>query len=448
MPNLAISRSAALVALLCSVLLSACGGGSSGGGQAVAPNGPPGTLDPSFGTGGTVVTTGAAALSANAMALQPDGKIVVVGSSGVDAGKTFYLARYNGDGSLDTSFGRNGTVLTSIGAGDAQAHAVALQPDGLIVTAGDAAGLCVVVRYRGDGALDVDFGEGGVAYGPEGACTAVAVQADAKLLAAGGPSSEWAVLRFNQDGRPDPSFGIAGRSTLDCAANFLPGACHVSAMLLQPDAKIVVAGSYTTIAAAGPYNSPLFLIRSIGAITRLNVDGTSDTSFGTGGIVTTRSFSEQSFLASVVTRTNASIVVAGSSGSGSRSDFLLADYSNSGTLDPGFGTGGVTMTHLGDQGTTDGANALALQANGKIDVAGSSTLASGQSEIAIARYATDGELDAAFGNAGKVLTTLGSSTSASAITIQPDGRILVTGTVTTEASTQAIFVARYFGDAV
>src|SRR2546423_1755792 len=123
----------------------------------------PGDLDPTFGTAGKVLTpVGAAEDSASAVAVQPDGKIVVAGPTVVSGkGWSFGVVRYNPDGTLDPGFGAGGKVVTGIGTGDDTPTAVALQQDGKIVVAGSSASIgrsdFAVVRYNPDGTLDTNF---------------------------------------------------------------------------------------------------------------------------------------------------------------------------------------------------------------------------------------------------------------------------------------------------
>jgi len=189
----------------------------------------PGDLDPSFGNGGKVITEfGVGNSSANAAAVQPDGKFVAVGSNrtgnvgGPDTYK-FVLSRYNTNGSLDTAFGTGGTVVTAIGNRDNVAFAVAIQSDGKIVAAGYSSNIdtgisFTLVRYNADGSLDTSFGNGGKVITPNnGLFHAVAIQPDGKIIAAGkmffggeADGASFALLRYNTNGSLDTSFGTGG----------------------------------------------------------------------------------------------------------------------------------------------------------------------------------------------------------------------------------------------
>jgi len=213
--------------------------GTSGDDFALLRYNPDGSPDPTFGVGGKVVTDlGSATVDSwSAMALLPDGKIVVAGRSGGD----FALARYNHDGSLDSSFGSGGKLTTDFGGGDAAA-AMALQPDGKIVLAGGSSFRVALARYNPNGGLDATFGMGGMVisdFGGGESAAAIGLQHDGKIVVAGGPrSATFVVARYNPDGRLDLPFGIGGM----VATDFGGGTSQATALALQADGKIVVAG--------------------------------------------------------------------------------------------------------------------------------------------------------------------------------------------------------------
>src|SRR5207245_5340246 len=149
-----------------------------------------GTLDPSFGGGGRVLTNFAGRDEASALALQSDGKIVVAGFSGAGGRQDFAVARYNPDGSLDPSFGSGGRVLTDFG-GDDEAAALALQSDGKIVVTGfsfsDAGGSDIALaRSNPDGTLDASFGSGGRVLTDFGLASGLVLQSAGRIVGAGG----------------------------------------------------------------------------------------------------------------------------------------------------------------------------------------------------------------------------------------------------------------------
>lgn len=212
------------------------------------PNGVP---DTSFGDGGralTPVTAGNASDSVEALALQPDGRVVAVGSSA----SKFALARYLCDGTLDGTFGTGGTVVSAATAAGASgvAFAVALQSDGRIVVAGSGGGFAVH-RYRSDGTLDPAFGAGGKAGTPnQGRAEAVALQPDGGIVVGGmatapgkppfGWDTDFTLVRYRQDGTADTSFGSDGSVWTDFAGD--GGRDEINAMAVQPGGRIVAAG--------------------------------------------------------------------------------------------------------------------------------------------------------------------------------------------------------------
>ena len=197
-----------------------------------------GDLDMTFGIRGR--TTPTLSGHARAVALQPDEKIVVAGWNEPYRGSDFAVVRYNGDGSLDPVFGVEGKITTDFGAND-QALAVALQPDGKIVVAGLSGSAFALARYNSNGSLDTTFGLQGkttTAFSSYTEARAVVVQEDGKIVLAGstgsGSNSDFAVARYDTDGSLDVSFGIAGKVTTD----FSSGYDAAYALTLQTDERL------------------------------------------------------------------------------------------------------------------------------------------------------------------------------------------------------------------
>src|SRR5437773_151193 len=230
---------------------------SSQGAQAAG-----GDLDPTFGTGGMVMTDLSRSTDiANAVAVQSDGKLVVVGQTYQNndySDEDFAVARYNTDGTLDRTFGARGKVRTDFPGMAAVPSSVVIQPDGKIVVAGGAfplftfAGDFKVVRYNPNGSLDTSFGSGGIVttFFPQGSYAfAVALQPDGKIIAAGThfvdfnpgdmSDTDFALARYNPDGSLDSTFGNGGTVTTD----FFGTEDDVFSVLIQPDGKIVAGGS-------------------------------------------------------------------------------------------------------------------------------------------------------------------------------------------------------------
>jgi uncharacterized delta-60 repeat protein len=247
---------------------------------------------------------------------------------------------------------------------------------------------------------------------------ALATQSDGKILVAGGsnaggPSYNFTVVRYNIDSTLDTSFGTGGKVTTDIGTNSTDFAFTI---VLQSDGKILLAGWSSS---GGPKNI---------AVVRYNSDGTLDASFGTGGKVTTDiGTNSDDWTTAMAVQSDGKILVAGKSDAGGSWDFSVVRYNSDGTLDASFGTGGKVTTDIGTN-SNDPANAMAVQSDGKILVAGYSD-ASGAGDFVVVRYSSNGTLDASFGTGGKVITDIGTNSGdqATAMAVQSDGKILVSG---------------------
>jgi uncharacterized delta-60 repeat protein len=219
-----------------------------------------GRLDSSFGSGGKVTRNVAGqGDSGDAAVLQSDGKIVVAGFVALANGPTdFGIVRFASDGSPDTSFGTSGTTRVDFGGDDRPAD-LALQVDGKIIVAGSTSsggGRYALLRLNGDGSPDANFGTAGLVSSPFTGSGdfghAVALQSDGRIVVAGAvgnssSNSDFGIARYTSAGALDPSFGSGGLVRVDFFGSF-DGA---SDMLIQPDGKIVAAGSARNGATTG-----------------------------------------------------------------------------------------------------------------------------------------------------------------------------------------------------
>lgn len=388
----------------------------------------PGSLDSSFGTGGKVTTPIRGHSIAHAVAIQRDGRIVAAGLSSKDPSKGYRwaFARYNRDGSLDRRFGRGGRktlafrsgsgveavglqrdgkiIATGVGArgfrltrltrsgridrsfgtrgqaitqfpSGANAHALAVQPDGKIVVAGDAGAGFGLVRYKPNGSPDRAFGTNGRVETPfelTARAASIALQRDRKILVAGFLEASgyagFAVARYLPDGRPDSSFGTEGRVVTQIGTG--SGAFSVT---VQPDGKIVAGG--LTYEGDGPF--------SHFAVVRYHANGRLDDAFGKEGIVTTR-VSRDDWIAGVAIDPHGKLLAAGCSWQDNYG-FALVRYNPAGGVDYGFGHRGKQQLHFG--GLEDLAYALAVQPDGKVVVGGTAqNRSNNRFEFALARY--------------------------------------------------------------
>lgn len=371
----------------------AAGGNSTTVGFSLARFNTDGTLDNSFGEAGKVVTDFNGFAFVQAVAVQVDGKIVAAGvGNNVSGTREFALVRYLPDGQLDSTFGSGGRVTTNFSSGGDEANAVVIQPDGRILAAGRANEEFGLSRYNSDGTLDSSFGISGKVTldfnGNPDAAQAVALQTDGKILVAGqiqrqlqfpiGLRKRFGITRFNADGTLDSSFGSSGKVITSFYDNeFLDS--EAFAIALQADGRFVVGG-WTT----GPQGGSDY------ALARYNIDGSLDPTFGSLGRVTT-DFSNRGNdkIEALALQPDGKIIAAGFSDLRISSDlFALTRYNPNGTLDSGFGVDGKVTTQFFFGGFDSLACAVVLQSNGNI-VAVGHAMFTGGNHMALARYIGD-----------------------------------------------------------
>ena len=416
-----------------------------------------GDLDSTFGNGGKVKTDIQRSTDlANAVAVQSDGKLVVVGQTYQNndfSTEDFVVTRYNTNGTLDNTFGSRGKVRTDFPGLAAVASAVVIQPDGKIVVAGGAfplftfAGNFELVRYNSNGSLDTTFGNGGIVTTnfPQGSYAfALALQPDGKIIAAGTvfvnfnpgdqSNTDFALARYNSNGTPDTTFGNGGQVTTD----FGGLEDDAFSILIQPDGKIVAVGSANN--AATYYNF---------AAARYLSDGTIDTTFGVSGKVQT-DFGVAGFdrAHSAALQSDGRIVAAGFaiSQNGGVQNFAVARYTSGGVLDTTFATGGKTQIDFGS--CCQSAYQVLVQSDGKIVTVGYPNTESSDSDFLLARLNSTGSLDSSFGAGGKVRTSFGNlNGGANGAAVQADGKIVAVGfQATTGRGGVEFALARYLSN--
>jgi uncharacterized delta-60 repeat protein len=299
---------------------------------------PDGSLDTSFGTNGIATTDlGGAGDRAFDAALLSDGGIVAVGrtdAAGVQR-TDFGVVRYGPDGAPNSAFGTGGIVRTDIrGQGD-QANAVAVQPDGRILVAGfatSASGIdsdFALARYNPDGTLDQSFGTAGIVTTDLGTrsddARAIAIQPDGRIVLAGSAGEDVGLARYTPSGSLDPTFGISGRTITDLGFEDV-----ANGVALTSAGGIVVAGH-----TIGTKLNNDFLLA------RYRPDGELDSGFGTLGVVKTDLGSGDDFAEDLTVDAGGRIVVVGRTTGPTILDMALARYNPDGTLDPGFASNGI-----------------------------------------------------------------------------------------------------------
>jgi uncharacterized delta-60 repeat protein len=426
------------------------------------PTPSPSSLDTTFGKAGRASLSSDTRFFA--VASGPKGEVVAAGQRGIQNNATLVVARVTSTGKPDGSFGTGGvatgpavtslnTLVGSIG------RAVAVQPDGKIVVAGTATdpsaigtfGM-LVERFNSNGTLDTSFGSGGVVrifQAQSGQGLALALQPDGKIIVGGtadAPDSGdptgsayplVAIARLNSDGSLDPGFGSGGSEILQLGRD-----AQVNALALTPSGQVVLAGSQRED-----------LQTTSTLLARLNADGSLDAGFASGGVVVHQyavSAGYSSFQA-VSLDSSGRIVAAGTVAKGNDTDALIARFTSAGAPDGSFGTGGIvtpsaeTNFLLGGPGTVPGASGVYVAPNG--DVIASGTYAdSGLDELALWALKANGAADTTFGKGGAVQTLgpTGTSLEGNALT-ESQGRLVLAGSSFGSFGDYTGSIARYNG---
>ena len=366
-------------------------------------------LDTSFDGNGKKAVTFGGSDTAQAVLVQPNGRILVAG--GGSTAHSFCVVRLRSNGALDTTFGNGGRKTVDFGGDNETAFGAALQPDGKIVLAGDADLDVAVARLNANGSLDTTFsGDGKRKYkwGALSRAQAVLVLPNGKLVLAGFSGPEGGnvqVARVNANGAPDTTFGTAGRTPIDFG-----GDDFGLAAARQANGRILVAGQSRPTLSSGESTAVIARLRTIG---ELDPDFDGDGRMVLTGMATARA---------VLVQSDRKIVVAGNPPDSSV--MMVMRLNPNGTPDTTFDGDGTATIDFG--GNDDFANAAALQPDGKIVIAG--YIAGGL--VAIARLNPNGTPDAAFGSAGKVTIDFGNATFGNAVALQANGRIVVAGDLT------------------
>ena len=373
-----------------------------------------GTLTPNFVNGPE---------DAASVAIQPDGKIVVGGA----ANGRLQVARFNPDGTRDTSFGGgDGAVQQDITPGPDWIEDIALQADGAIVAVGSANGSSVIARYTSSGSPDGSFGTSGHATSKFGrgfnVASAVVVDGVGRIVyagRAGGGGGRMVVGRLDQDGDRDLSFASRGRELIDPTG----GDDFAWDLAMQPDGKLVVVG--------GSVGATAHLL-----VVRLAANGGGDLSFRGGSRRITPPGG--GLATSVVVQADGSLVVGGI-GAGHGGEMLVLRLTSTGGFDDGFGWRTVDFSSASDY-----VWRIALHGDGGIVAVGRAGGAGGR--FAVARLASTGALDPAFSGDGKLTTNLTpGDDQAHSVALDADGDIVATGVADGASTAARIAIVRYLG---
>lgn len=389
-------------------------------GIGTAMTGPHGRLDPSFGTaaGYTRTAIGPTVDETFAVALQSDGKLLAVGDTYNGSTWDMGLARYNADGTLDTTYG-GGDGVATLDIADDSARGVVPTADGGAVIAGDryngSEWDVVIAKFDANGALDTTFGSGaGFVVTDVGLHDMVSalLEHQGKLLAIGSNGQPVAV-RYNADGSLDGTFGTGGMSNPTFGTSNV-----VRAAVVDASDRIVVAGH-----TSGSGNDDFF-------VARLTPVGALDTTFGGGtGYARTELSGVNDIGHGAGVLSDGRIVVAGASSLGGTGAVGLAAYTSAGVLDTsGFGGGtGFVRSTFGSGASK--ALALLVLPNDRVLVAGDAYDPAGDRDVLLAQYLPTGAADSGgFGTGGRTITRIaGSHDDAEALLQQPDGKLVATG---------------------
>lgn len=408
-----------------------------------------GKLDLSFGDNGILQLNICTWDAASGVAVQPDGKIVAVGYSEENEASEMLIVRILPDGSPDVDFGTDGITVIKISQTTNEATAVALQPDGKILIGGYTRSQgetwsenVALVRLGSDGKPDSTFSGDGIvtaSYTSRDRIYAIGVLPDGKIVAAGnakygGGPSYFLLCRFLPDGNPDPDFGGTGTGAVVIPIGTVYDVC--SSMAIQSDGKIILAGS--TVKSNGWPDV---------ALLRFNPDGTLDGTFGTGGKVTTPFGSTADVGLKTVLQPDGKILVSGYSyNTLKKSELAVFRYLPNGLLDTQFGRTGKIRSKIGN--IYSSGESMSLRPDGKILVAGCALDSTKGMDFAMKQFNPDGTVDGSFGTNGIVTTNMNDYSDGIAdVVFLDDGRIVAGGaTFDAVAGSTDMVLAKYLTD--
>lgn len=382
--------------------------------------------------------------NAYAVALQTDGKILTAGASFNGKDSDAVVVRYLPDGSVDRTFGEGGTFVFDGEKGEDKAFALLLRSDGKILVAGQVHNGrdtdFAVWRLTTRGRLDKKFGLNGMARidfeNGNDVAYALQLQSDGRIVVAGSAASvrdrDFGLVRLHENGVQDVSFGYNGKLLTALGdKNNQAGNETAYSLLIQSNGRIVAVG-YSEVGAT-----------SLMAAVRYHRDGRLDRSFGDGGFVTPFFGNRMDKAYTAALDSSGGILLGGSTSDGNRTDFAIVRLNNTGRIDRYYGRQGIAIASVG--GLNDTIYGLGLQPDGTVIAAGSSQAMTGMN-LAVARFGELGLLDPNFGDGGRViLPGEGKYGAAYGLALQSDGKIVAAG-VSSHGDGYQIALARYEGN--
>lgn len=406
-----------------------------------------GMLDSTFGTGGhqLLPVTGPGDDTAGAVALQPDGKLLVASKSEHGDSDVGLVFRYRRDGSLDTTFGDQGVALLPFGASISSVRDIRVLPSGKIVVSGarvaDGHDEGVIARLNSDGSIDRSYGHNGTNSVPSQVDRIVPTSGDDFVAYLIGPFDT--VSRVLSDGSRDTSFADDGYAILNgFTPTDLPGA-----IVTQRDGKILLAGTITLPGKSYP---------AIGAM-RLNQDGSPDLSFGDHGIASVDPGGFDASVNAITVQADGKVLLAGNRSSDNRAPFTVVRFTRNGRLDASFGNHGIVSTDLPSDAhfnsansSTDSAIDLAVMSDGRILAIGRDDFriepSFPRTRVAVVRFNPDGSLDRSFGNFGRITTEYEYELRPVTSLLTADGRLTVVANGRQSSTGVDIVTLRYLLD--
>lgn len=381
-----------------------------------------GTIDATFGNNGkTVVPVSTGSDFIWATAIYPDGKILLGGASHNGADYDFAFVRLNSNGLIDNTFGVNGIKTLSMGTTNDRITSIAIRSDGKIVAGGYSESgttwAYAILRLNSNGSIDTGFGQNGFAKQLIGDtyfyCVGMTLQPDNKIVVAGsawnGTDYDLAAVRFTENGTLDNTFSSDGISS----KNFAGTNDYAHSCSLLPDGRIVVAGQMATSNAG-------FMM-----VMRLNADGSLDNSLIPNGASTLTFTQGKSSAQNIAIASDNSMWLVGSVYNGLNWDIAIGKMTSAGQYDGKFGNNGTLIMTIGNN--DDYGQQILIQPDGKLMIGGYTENAT-ESDFLFIRLNANGTIDNTFGQAGILqysISPLGDACYS--LVFQSNGKLIAAG---------------------